>query len=122
MKSILVATAAVLLPCSLAFAPAALAQTATTTAAPAQPTVSWSYGGMGDTPTKGYYKQPKVTYAYGFDKDDPTPGGNGAAPKVKFAYGSDKNYATEAPSWTNNPKPAAPVVAQHTLAGTPNHS
>lgn len=55
MKMVLAAVATALMLAPLA---SALAQDSGT---PAQPTVGMSYGGMSESPTRGYYKQPKVT-------------------------------------------------------------
>ncbi len=103
-----VATALMLTPLAGAFA-----QDAGT---PAQPTTGMAYGGMSESPTKGYYKQPKVTYGTNFETDTSL---KGPKPTVQFGYGSTGTNG--AASFTGNPKPQ-PAQAQHQTQGTSSHS
>ena len=110
MKTVLAAVATALMLAPLA---GALAQDSGT---PAQPTVGMSYGGMSESPTRGYYKQPKVTYGTNFETDSSL---KGPAPKVQYGYGSTNTNGSA--SFMGNPAPR-PVQAQHQTQGTSSHS
>ncbi len=109
MKTLIAAAVLLALPCGAALAQDSGSQAGT----PSQPKVQWSYGGMNDVPTKGYWKQPNVKFGYNLDADDPTKGSNGS-PKVSMGYGDS---GTQTPSWRGNPA-AQPAVAQHAPAST----
>ena len=81
----------------------------------AQPKLQMGYGGMSESPTKGYYKQPKVTYSTNFETDSSL---KGQAPKVQWGYGSTNTNG--APSFAGNP--AVRAQAQHATQAGSSHS